>query len=114
MKKIISVIAIIAISAAMLAVSSCNKLPEGTGVLIVNISNLQYDTDVEVYPYVLDDLPAPIASQPVKKGTTRTVTFTLNVGNYIVDCGAAAPLGGGTATVQIQEGQESNLYFYGK
>ena len=50
------------------------------------------------------DYSLPIASQKVNKGSKRSVTFTLNAGDYVVEAN-------GTQTVQIHEGQESHLYF---
>lgn len=119
MKRIAFLISIMATFAAMFMLTSCekNKLPEGTGSLTVQVSSPKYDCEVRVYPYVADDLPQPIASQAIKAGVSRTVTFTLNVGNYIVDCTGASVVGGNGAsstTVQIHEGIETNLYFSGK
>ena len=87
MKRFAFLISIMAIFAAMFMLSSCekNKLPEGTGSLAVHVSSPKYDCEVRVYPYVADDLPRPIASQAIKAGTSQIVTFTLNVGDYIVD-----------------------------
>lgn len=86
------------------SLTSCDKITDGTGTLTVHISNLEYDTDVRVYPYGFSDYSQPIASEKVTKGGNRSVTFTLNAGNYVVDATS-------TQTVQIQEGQESHLYF---
>lgn len=83
---------------------SCEKITDGTGTLTVHISNLKYDTDVRVYPYGFSDYSQYIASEKVTKGGNRSVTLTLNVGNYVVNAT-------NTQTVQIQEGQESHLYF---
>ena len=87
------------------SLSSCDKMTDGTGTLIVHISSLDYDTDVRVFPYGFSDYSMPIASQKVTKGKNRSVTFTLNAGDYVVDAT-------GTQTVQIQEGLESHVYFY--
>ena len=109
MKRCAFLISIMAMFAAMFMLSSCekNKLPEGTGSLAVHVSSPKYDCEVRVYPYVADDLPLPIASQSIKAGTSQTVTFTLNVGDYIVDCTGASVVGGNggsSTTVQIHEG----------
>ena len=61
-------------------------------------------TEVRVYPYGITTFNLPIASQDVLKGPNRSVTFTLNAGDYIVDAT-------GTKSVQIQAGEESHLYF---
>ncbi|MBQ7811987.1 MAG: hypothetical protein IJZ70_03710 [Bacteroidales bacterium] len=86
------------------SLTGCDKITDGTGTLTVHISNLEYDTDVRVYPYGFSDYSQPIASEKVTKGGNRSVTFTLNAGNYVVYVT-------NTQTVQIQEGQESHLYF---
>lgn len=86
------------------SITSCEKITDGTGTLIVHIPNLEYDTEIRVYPYGFSDYSLPIASQKVSKGTSRTVTFTLNTGDYVVEVTD-------TQTVQIQEGQKSHLYF---
>ena len=119
MKRFAFFISIMAMFAAMFMLSSCekNKLPEGTGSLAVHVSSPKYDCEVRVYPYVADDLPQPIASQSIKAGTSQTVTFTLNVGDYIVNCTGASVVGGNggsSTTVQIHEGVETTLYFSGK
>ena len=119
MKRFAFLISMMAIFAAIFMLSSCekNKLPEGTGSLAVHVSSPKYDCEVRVYPYVADDLPLPIASQSIKAGTSQTVTFTLNVGDYIVNCTGASVVGGNGAsstTVQIHEGVETTLYFSGK
>ena len=110
-------ISIMAILAAMFMLSSCEKtdLPEGTGTLIVNIYDTKYDSEVKVFPYGMSDQSVPIAEQAYKAGSSRTITFTLNVGDYIVECGSASLVGGnGSAAVQIQAGKEVILNFSGK
>ena len=119
MKRFAFLISIMAMFAAMFMLSSCekNKLPEGTGSLAVYVSSPKYDCEVRVFPYVADDLPRPIASKAIKAGSSQSVTFTLNVGDYIVDCTGASVVGGNGAsstTVQIHEGVETTLYFSGK
>ena len=58
----------------------------------------------------------PIASQASKKGSSRTVEFVLNAGNYMVECGGAVQTSDGSASamVQIQVGQTHTLKFTGK
>ena len=119
MKRLAFLISIMAMFAAMFMLSSCekNKLPEGTGSLAVHVGSPKYDCEVRVYPYVADDLPQPIASKAIKAGSSQTVTFTLNAGDYIVDCTGASVIGGNggsSTTVQIHEGVETTLYFSGK
>lgn len=119
MKRLAFLISIMAMFAAMFMLSSCekNKLPKGTGTLSVHVSSPKYDCEVRVYPYVADDLSQPIASKSIKAGTSQTVTFTLNVGDYIVDCTGASVVGGNgssSTTVQVHEGVETTLYFSGK
>ena len=119
MKRFAFLISIMAMFAAMFMLSSCekNKLPEGTGSLAVHVGSPKYDCEVRVYPYVADDLPQPIASKAIKAGSSQTVTFTLNAGDYIVDCTGASVVGGNGAsstTVRIHEGVETTLYFSGK
>lgn len=103
MKRLAIILAIIA-PFLISSITSCEKITDGTGTLIVHISNLEYDTEIRVYPYGFSDYSLPIASQKVSKGTGRTVTFTLNTGDYVVEVTD-------TQTVQIQEGQKSHLYF---
>ena len=53
----------------------------------------------------------------VCKCPSKSLTFTLNVGNYIVDCTGASVVGGNgenSTAIQIHEGEETNLYFSGK
>ena len=119
MKRFAFLISIMAIFTAMFMLSSCekNKLPAGIGSLVVHVSSPQYDCEVRVYPYVADDLPQPIASQSIRAGVSKSLTFTLNVGNYIVDCTGASVVGGNgenSTAIQIHEGEETNLYFSGK
>ena len=103
MKRLALVLAII-VPFMVSSLTSCEKITDGTGILTVHITNLKYDTDVRVYPYGFSDYSQPIASEKVTKGGNRSLTFTLNAGNYVVDATS-------TQTVQIQEGQESHLYF---
>lgn len=103
MKRLALLLAIM-VPFLMGALTSCEKITDGTGTLTLHLSNLKYDTDVRVYPYGFSDYSLPIASKKVSKGVNRTVTFTLNAGDYVVDATS-------TQTVQIQEGQESHLYF---
>lgn len=110
-------ISIMAIFAAILMLSSCEKteIPEGTGKLIVNIYDTKYDSEVKVYPYGMSNQRIPIAKQAYKAGASRTITFTLNLGDYSVECGSASLVGGnGSAAVQIQDGLEVTLNFSGK
>ena len=97
---------LLAIILPFMAVSltSCEKATPTTGTLTVHMSNLKYDIEVRVFPYGFSDYSLPIASQKVNKGSKRSVTFTLNAGDYVVDAN-------GTQTVQIHEGQDSHLYF---
>lgn len=104
MKRLALVLAII-VPFMVSSLTSCEKITDGTGILTVHISSLDYDTDVRVFPYGFSDYSMPIASQKVTKGKNRSVTFTLNAGDYVVDAT-------GTQTVQIQEGLESHVYFY--
>lgn len=103
MKRLALVLTIM-VASLMGSLTSCEKITDGTGTLTVHISNLEYDTDVRVYPYGFSDYSHPIASEKVTKGGSRSLTFTLNAGNYVVDATS-------TQTVQIQEGRESHLYF---
>ena len=115
MKKLLSIVSIMLILTAIFPLSSCNKMSIHTGTLIVHITNLKYDSEVRVFPYDMTDHSDPIAIQQVSKGQSRTATFTLDYGNYCVDCtGADVIGGGGSATIQIHAGQEHHLYFSGE
>ena len=108
----------LAVFAAVLMLTGCekNELPAGTGTLIVEISSPKYDSEIEVFPYGMSDYSDPIASQAFKKGSSRTVEFVLNAGNYVVECGGAVQTSDGSASamVQIQVGQTHTLKFIGK
>mgnify|MGYP003440279671 FL=1 len=103
MKRLALILAVIA-PFLLGSLTGCEKIPDGTGTLVVHITYLEYDTEVRVYPYGITTFNLPIASQDVLKGPNRSVTFTLNAGDYIVDAT-------GTQSVQIQAGKESHLYF---
>ena len=115
MKKLVSIISILVLFTAISLLSSCNKMSISTGTLIVHITNLKYDSEVRVFPYAVTDNSDPIAIKQINKGQSRTVTFKLDAGNYLVDCTGADVIGGdGSAAIQIQAGQEHNLYFSGE
>lgn len=103
MKRAAFILAII-VPFLLCSLTGCEKGIDGTGTLIVHISNLEYDTDVRVYPYGFTDHSLPIVSKNVKKGKNRSASFILNTGDYVIEAN-------GTKTVQIQEGQESHVYF---
>lgn len=103
MKRLVLILAIIA-PFIISSLTSCEKNTNGTGTLVVHITELKYDTDVRVYPYGFSDYSLPIASKKVDKGKNKSVSFILNVGDYVVDATS-------TQTVQIQEGDETHLYF---
>lgn len=40
---------------AVLTINACEKLPDGTGTLKVEVSGFYYENNVRIYPYGLDD-----------------------------------------------------------
>jgi len=107
MKKRLFLMLSVAIAAAsMFMLNGCIDLSNGTGVLTVCVYDINYDTDIEVYPYAMGmENDAPIAYETVRKGRDREVSFTLNAGDYIVYCGLYYQ------AVQVQEGEEITIYF---
>lgn len=103
MKRLVLILAIIA-PFLVSSLTSCEKITDGTGTLVVHITELKYAIDVKVYPYGFTDYSLPIASQKITEGKNNSVAFTLNAGDYVVDATS-------TRTVQIQEGKEIHLYF---
>lgn len=103
MKRLALILAVIA-PFLLGSLTGCEKIPEGTGTLVVHISELKYNSEVRVYPYGFSEFSLPVASQDVSQGKNRSATFTLNAGDYIVQVK-------GTQSVQIQAGKESHLYF---
>lgn len=81
---------------AVLTINACEKLPDGTGTLKVEVSGFYYENNVRIYPYGLDDYAKPICQEMAVEGKHQTFTFILNAGNYVVHCL-------GSKVVQIQE-----------
>lgn len=92
---------------AILAISACEKLPEGTGVLKVEVSGFYYENNVLIYPYGFDDDTKPLYHEMAVEGKHQTFTFVLNAGNYVVDCQ-------GRRAVQVQVGEEVTVLIIGK
>ena len=101
MKRILIILTAVA---AMLAVNSCEKQGNGTGTLVVEVSDLKYNTDVRIYPYGTIGYSSPLFKETAYAERHQTFTFTLNVGNYMVVCN-------GEQVVQIQEGKEVTIQF---
>lgn len=91
---------------AVLAINACEKLPDGTGTLKVEVSGFYYENNVRIYPYGLEDYAKPICQEMAVEGKHQTFTFILNAGNYVVHCV-------GSKVVQIQEGEEVKVSFIG-
>lgn len=91
---------------AFLTINACEKLPDGTGTLKVEVSGFYYENNVRIYPYGLDDYAKPICQEMAVEGKHQTFTFILNAGNYVVHCV-------GSKVVQIQEGEEVKVSFIG-
>lgn len=91
---------------AVLTINACEKLPDGTGTLKVEVSGFYYENNVHIYPYGLDDYAKPICQEMAVEGKHQTFTFILNAGNYVVHCV-------GSKVVQIQEGEEVKVSFIG-
>ena len=91
---------------AVLTINACEKLPDGTGTLKVEVSGFYYENNVRIYPYGLDDYANPIYQEMAVEGKHQTFTFILNAGNYVVHCV-------GSKVVQIQEGEEVKVSFIG-
>lgn len=116
MKRSTFMIALMALFAALFMLTSCekNELPAGTGTLVVEVSSPKYDSEVEIFPYGMSDQAYPIAGESFKKGASKTFTFVLNAGDYVVECGGAVSIDGrSSVTVQIQVGQEHKVKFVG-
>lgn len=91
---------------AVLTINACEKLPDGTGILKVEVSVFYYENNVRIYPYGLEDYAKPICQAMAVEGKHQTFTFILNAGNYVVHCV-------GSKVVQIQEGEEVKVSFIG-
>ena len=91
---------------AVLTINACEKLPDGTGTLKVEVSGFYYENNVRIYPYGLEDYANPIYQAMAVEGKHQTFTFILNAGNYVVHCV-------GSKVVQIQEGEEVKVSFIG-
>lgn len=91
---------------AVLTINACEKLPDGTGILKVEVSVFYYENNVRIYPYGLEDYAKPICQEMAVEGKHQTFTFILNAGNYVVHCV-------GSKVVQIQEGEEVKVSFIG-
>ena len=48
---------------AVLTINACEKLPDGTGTLKVEVSGFYYENNVRIYPSGLDDYAKPICQE---------------------------------------------------
>lgn len=48
---------------AVLTINACEKLPDGTGTLKVEVSGFYYENNVRIYPYGHDDYAKPICQE---------------------------------------------------
>ena len=108
MKKIIGLLTIVSVFALVLILSNgCSKkeIDNSIGTLVVKVNAENTEIDIRVYPYVADyEKLRPIVSKTVKSKNT-SVSFDLNVGNYIVTCK------GTFQGVQIRERKNTKIEF---
>lgn len=103
MKRFIIICSVII---AVLAINACEKLPKGTGTLIVEVSGFYYEEDVCIYPYGFDENTEPLHKEIAVEGKHNSFTFILNAGDYIVNVGESK-------VVQMHEGEEVKVSFIG-
>ncbi len=86
MKRVLSIFAALLIAVFSIAeLTGCSKeeiLDHGT--LSVRVLNPDGDVAVKVYPYVADYDRLPPAASSILNQKNTTVSFDLNIGNYII------------------------------
>lgn len=110
-RRLCFLLSMVVIASAMFVLDGCSKLAGdgGTGKLTVYVYDPSEDKEISVYPYDHDMDMEPIASETIKHGKGRTVSFTLISGNYVVYCGAVNSAN--DQAVQVQAGEEVTIYF---
>lgn len=101
-RNLLRVISLMTVLFAMLSISGCSKM-ELTGTLKVTVYEPTKEHTILVYPW--GEGGKSIKQGVIEKGGDRSITFTLNMGNYNVDCD------GYYKSVQVRPGEEVELIF---
>ena len=101
-KKLLRTILMVLTLCSLLCFAGCAKM-EFTGTLKVTVYDSKVDHTILVYPW--GGGGKSIKQGVIEIGGDRSITFTLNMGNYNVDCD------GYYKSVQVRPGEEVELIF---